>query len=255
MGGYVIQTHLMDGQYPITNQGRLTLTKHGVQWLLLHAKNVFPDLTEAEILDKSKASTLVKTLTCLQALWFCLQCIMRLTMNTSISLLELNVFGHCICTFIIYAIWWNKPMDITEPTVIDVNDEPEHEGLVALLCSFTSRTVPKLPYPLAEVAETGYRYTRRNHLSEFPPAHSRQALSLENDPDPWKRKYRCDLNTSFHTTLGATDSFVRNEENCFLRTGLGFDVDTEERELSECARLQVEQLRQLFDLDDSHPHM
>lgn len=105
MGGYAIRPHYLDKQYSITTQGRLTLTKCGIIWLLEVAPGVFPKLNEDEIPDKSKASTLIKTLTCLQALWLCLQCIVRLTADTSISLLELNVFCHCICTFIIYAIW------------------------------------------------------------------------------------------------------------------------------------------------------
>lgn len=137
MGGYAIQSHCLDKQYPITGQGRLTLTKGGILWLLQMAPEVFPNLSEDEILDKSKASTLVKALTCLQAFWFCLQCFVRLTMDTSISLLELNVFGHCICTFIIYAIWWHKPLDITEPTVLRVDGRPELRGLIAILCSYT----------------------------------------------------------------------------------------------------------------------
>lgn len=251
MGGYVIQTHFMDGQYPITGQGRLTLTKNGIKWLLKHCPEVFPDITEAEILDKSKASALVKTLTCLQAFWFCVQCVVRLMMNTSISLLELNVFGHCIFTFIIYAFWWNKPMDITEPTVIDVKDKPEHEGIVALLCSFTSRTVPRLPRPLDGIVETGHRYTRRTD----PPKSRTKSRWLGPEFHRCETEYRCDLHTSFHTTFHATRSSVRNQEKEFHRTGSAFDVDTDERRVVECAGLQVEQVRRLFDLDDSHPQM
>jgi hypothetical protein len=168
MGGYVIQSHSLDNQYPINGQGRLTLTNHGVLWLLRTVPELFPDLNEDEILDKSKASTLVKALTCLQALWFCLQCIVRLTMNASISLLELNVFGHCICTFIIYAIWWNKPVDICKPTLIVVKDKPELQGLIALLCSYTSRAVPQLPLPLREYVFFGYEYRLRADKNSCP---------------------------------------------------------------------------------------
>lgn len=171
MRGYAIQSHSSNEQYPITSQGRLTLTKSGIQWLLLHAKNIFPDLSEADILDKSKASTFVKTLTCLQAFWFCLQCIVRLTMNTSISLLELNVFGHCTCVFIIYAIWWNKPLDVSEPTLLEVENRPELKSLLVVLCSYTSMTVPRLPHPLTECAETGHTYSAWRALSGDGQSH------------------------------------------------------------------------------------
>lgn len=53
-------------------------TKHGIQWLLVYAKQLLSDLTEAEILDKSEVSTLVKIVTCLQAFWFPLRSIVRL---------------------------------------------------------------------------------------------------------------------------------------------------------------------------------
>jgi hypothetical protein len=36
-------------------------------------------------------------------------------------------------------------MDISEPTLLKVEDRPETQGLTALLCSYTSRTVPRLP--------------------------------------------------------------------------------------------------------------
>jgi hypothetical protein len=161
MGGYVIRSHSLDKTYPITGQGRLTLTKSGVLYLLRVAPEVFPDLSEDEILDKTKASTLIKSLTCLQGLWFCLQCIVRLTMKTSISLLELNVFGHCICTFVIYAIWWNKPMDVSESTPLESGGSSERQALLALLCSYTTRTVPRLPPALAKCVYQGHEYRLR----------------------------------------------------------------------------------------------
>lgn len=62
-----------------------------------------------------------KTLACAQALWFCVQCITRLAQSLPVSLLELNTFGHALCTLAIYIFWWSKPLDIDEPTVI-LND-------------------------------------------------------------------------------------------------------------------------------------
>jgi hypothetical protein len=78
-----------------------------------------PVLRHAQIVDKSKASGLAKTITCVQAFWFCASCIARLHDNKAISLLELNTFGHCICAFIIYIFWWHKPYDVTSHTVVD----------------------------------------------------------------------------------------------------------------------------------------
>jgi len=35
-----------------------------------------------------------------------------------ISLLELNAMGHAACALLIYAMWWQKPLDVDEPTLI-----------------------------------------------------------------------------------------------------------------------------------------
>jgi hypothetical protein len=215
MGGFAIQSHFLDTQYPITSQGRLTLSREGVCWLLQMAPEVFPDLSEDEILDKSKASTLVKALTCLQAFWFCLQCVARLTMHTSISLLELNVFGHCICTFIIYAIWWNKPMDVSEPILLGSEDNPEFRSLIALLCSYSSRKVPLLPSPIDEYFLRGNVYTgfpnarMRRDKKSMNFQHSRQTQSADmsyhhQPPEDQSHSYqynspeRCGLQVAHH---------------------------------------------------------
>lgn len=93
-----------------------------VNFILHLAKNephLLPVLHHAQIVDKSKASGLTKTITCVQAFWFCASCIARLHDHKAISLLELNTFGHCICAFIIHVFWWHKPYDVTSHTVVD----------------------------------------------------------------------------------------------------------------------------------------
>jgi hypothetical protein len=50
-----------------------------------------------------------------------------------ISLLELNTFGHALCTLLIYCMWWNKPLDIEEPELIPVQGG-DMERLVAAMC-------------------------------------------------------------------------------------------------------------------------
>jgi len=84
--------------------------------------DLLPGISETQIRDKSKASGLAKTLVCIQAAWFCMQCIVRLTQGLTISLLELNTFAHALCAFIVYILWWNKPLDIEESTPIPPRD-------------------------------------------------------------------------------------------------------------------------------------
>lgn len=295
MGGFAIQSQFLDPRYPTTGQWRLTLTKEGVTWLLQTAPEIFPNLTEDEILDKSKASTLVKTLTCLQAFWFCLQVIVRLTMNTSIGLLELNVFAHCICTFIIYAIWWNKPMDISEPTLLRVSDKPEFQSLIAMLCSYgprkplsAPREMPLSPSPLDEcVLRAGeYLYsanprdiepcelvslTPRHHSCgrRYCPSEQRN-LQIAHDDD--------ELNTRFDATdcshpdtrsangdvsldLQHSHRTLSSPPNCVMAEDRYYLRERgprgydDEEEVNECAGLRIERLVQLLSLYDSDPQM
>ena len=98
-------------------------------------REVLPFLTEAEIWDKSKANGLAKTIVCIQAAWFCTQCIARLAQRMPISLLELNTFAHAICALLVYVLWWHKPLDVHEPTVIDVRQSDATRYICALAWS------------------------------------------------------------------------------------------------------------------------
>ena len=69
----------------------------------------------------------------MQATWFCIQCITRLTGSLSISLLELNTFAHALCTLLIYLLWWNKPLDVEEPTTINGDNADLIPALLIML--------------------------------------------------------------------------------------------------------------------------
>jgi hypothetical protein len=66
-----------------------------------------------------KANAIGKAITCVQAFWFCSQCIARLSGNLAVSLLELNTFAHCISTLLIYIFWWEKPYDVETQTFVE----------------------------------------------------------------------------------------------------------------------------------------
>jgi len=96
-------------------------------------QDLMPNPAEEEIYDKSKANGFVKILACLQAAWFCTQIIVRMTSHLTISILELNTFAHALCTLLIYFLWWDKPLDVTEPSL--VRGEAAHP-VIALLHVF-----------------------------------------------------------------------------------------------------------------------
>lgn len=101
-------------------RARAAITPEGLRWLLQYRADVLPAITEEQIKDKSKADGVKKAFVCTQALWFGVLVISRLAQHLPISLLELNAFAHALCTFVIYAMWWEKPLDVEEPTLIAI---------------------------------------------------------------------------------------------------------------------------------------
>jgi len=135
----------------------LTLTTEGLRQLAKEHPHLIEDIPVQQIQDKSKGSGFAKTLVCMQgiispqsieipnlthftnriacnlALWFSFQCIARFKLRLGISLLELNTFGHAICTLAIYLVWWRKPLDIQEPLQVHISDGSESEA-IAVMC-------------------------------------------------------------------------------------------------------------------------
>jgi hypothetical protein len=68
--------------------------------------------------NPGQSSGIVKIIACVQAAWFCSQCIARMSSGLAISPLELNTFAHCVSAFFIYGFWWHKPYDVTSHTFI-----------------------------------------------------------------------------------------------------------------------------------------
>lgn len=100
------------------DQDYLSIKPNGIENLLKPGNDRVPILSIQSVLDKSKANGLGKFLVCLQAGWFCVQCVGRLATGLPICLLELNTFAHAICTILIYVLWWDKPFDIEQPTFV-----------------------------------------------------------------------------------------------------------------------------------------
>lgn len=80
----------------------------------------------AAIDDKSKADYLAKVLACFQSSWILLQCLGRKINHLPITLLELNTVVHVLNAVIMYGLWWEKPVDVCESSIIDqFNEESE----------------------------------------------------------------------------------------------------------------------------------
>lgn len=141
MGGYCYnlregpKVHLPDDR----GRHQLILRDEALRLVAEHEPNIIPNLSVAAILDKSGASTFVKIVTLFQALWFSLQCIVRMSQGLSLSLLELTTFAHCMVALLIGWLWLEKPLDIqqSDPLEMPKSQSPPH-WLMAMLYSLTS---------------------------------------------------------------------------------------------------------------------
>jgi hypothetical protein len=133
MGGFAVDISVLPPEIkgPFSGKKRMTLTWAGVRLLMRREPHLLPQLSLEQIKDKAKANGLAKTIVCAQAIWFCLQCVTRIIQGLSISILELNVFCHALCAFFVYILWWHKPLDIGEPTLIQGENIEE---IFALMC-------------------------------------------------------------------------------------------------------------------------
>ena len=90
MGGFALDSS--DTDNPILPSGReqMRLTMKGVAVVLRLRPELLQDFPVDTIVDKSKASPLAKAIVCLQAVWFCVQCLERIVQSAPISLLEVG---------------------------------------------------------------------------------------------------------------------------------------------------------------------
>ena len=149
MGGYAFDVSKNEKPRIWPRQvDRLTLSSRAVQASLNSQDKelgaVIPFLSEEQIWDKRKANGLAKAIVCMQALWFCTQRVVRLAQGMPISLLELNTFAYALCALLVYLHWWNKPLDVQEPTLIDINKWDAVRYVCAVGWSGPQGTLPHL---------------------------------------------------------------------------------------------------------------
>lgn len=115
MGGFALDLDVSDLDER-KKSGLLVLTPRGVK--LLAECGYLPNISEEEILDKSKTDFLGRLISLLQAIWMLAQVLGRVAANLPVTLLEVNTLAHVLCALIIFFLWWKKPKQINEPTVL-----------------------------------------------------------------------------------------------------------------------------------------
>lgn len=78
-------------------------------------------MTLDEINDKSKAQPFTKALTVIQAGHLLLQVVTRLSTGLAVTELEVNTLAHVFAALTSYLFWFQKPLGIDQPVIIDSN--------------------------------------------------------------------------------------------------------------------------------------
>ena len=81
----------------------------------------FPDISEADITDRSKVDGLSKALTIVQAGWLVFQAIGRAIKGIDITTLELSAAAIVLCTLGTFYCWLHKPSDVQKGIVLSIN--------------------------------------------------------------------------------------------------------------------------------------
>ena len=98
MGGFVDGTDL--------------LSLEDIERLVRNKEIEYPIVTREEIQDKSKGDAVTKALVVLQTTWFLLQCAARGSQHLALTELELATAAFALLNIVIYALWWDKPLDV-----------------------------------------------------------------------------------------------------------------------------------------------
>lgn len=141
MGGFVLDS----SQTPVFGiEDRLALTPNKVLFLMQYAPDLIPDIPEGQIQHQSKSSGLTKSLLVVQLLYFAVSCGARLAQRLPLSLLEVWTVSHAFAAMLAYVFWWNKPLDIADPTLISGEKAAEFAAyfqMVGRCHSFSPQTL------------------------------------------------------------------------------------------------------------------
>lgn len=90
------------------------------QLLYLHDRGYMslPELSDEEVDDRNKSDTLSRLIAVVQSFWFVISTLGRISQNLHVSTLELTTLAFVFLMTACSLCWWRKPMDITQPNVI-----------------------------------------------------------------------------------------------------------------------------------------
>lgn len=117
----------------------MTLTPNGL--VLLAELVLLPRFTKQDVKIRSKADAFAKLISCTQALWFSVQGIRRFCTGLPLTLLEIHIMTHIVCTLTMCRIWFWKACGVTSPIV---SSDPALVNMAALIALYG--TVPAIDF-------------------------------------------------------------------------------------------------------------
>lgn len=125
MGGFVIETH---------NTGTFPISSEQLHYLIEEGQVVYPQISLADINDKSKGDVWTKSIIGLQTGWFLLEMLGRAITRSPVTTLELATGGFVVCTMATNFFWYFKPQDVNKPIILKLEkpapwDDPQKEQL------------------------------------------------------------------------------------------------------------------------------
>ena len=164
MGGFVFETSA-----PIFGScTRFTLTFAGVVFLMVHEPELIPDLSENSILHRSQSDSLGKALLVVQLLYFCISCAARWAQSLPLTLLEVSTLAHAACAIATYFVWWKKPFNVADPTVISGTAADEVAAYFLLISRGKSRRLAGVLHFSCSSEYSSLKISPTNQLSKKP---------------------------------------------------------------------------------------
>ncbi|KAF7370050.1 hypothetical protein MSAN_00635000 [Mycena sanguinolenta] len=123
MGGFVSS----DG-HPIATRDQLENRLFGSEF-----QKAIRDVNKEDIMDKSKGDALSKGVALLQLLWFTIQCLARVHQHLAVTQLEVATLAFAVLDIFVWLLWWNKPLDVQRPMVLEPRMQPDAQAFPAQL--------------------------------------------------------------------------------------------------------------------------
>ena len=114
MGGLLFQTP----DYPA-----FVIDGRQLHYLVVNEYVEYPKLNDDAIRDKNKADPVLRFITLVQVLWFCINVALRAASGLAITTLELTTAAFVISSTSSTIFWLKKPADVMRPKVLFSKDD------------------------------------------------------------------------------------------------------------------------------------